>query len=338
MSSIENVDQVYYVRRVLFFLTFLIPFYFIILLNIAPSQLVIFEDPFLNWLLTWVGVPLLFSFPWIFIIYTLRNEIVASIYAMGRETTLLPLKWRIFYGFNAAMLLGLLLLPFFSPVLLVLSSLLGIGRFLGRVNPEGASNRRLGFLFISLSILIVLPISWLIVVFFTQYISFFLWLLQLWFLQVDNIYTISTLIINTITIGSLLWVFAEKIYEEDIKLLSLPFTSLPSQRIQIFEIIIFLVLFTLWFPALGNQNWILTVVSQVSLAVVVLVFLYRKIARIPKSTTQPGLIGMVWVILFLLIYLLDSLSPIRPIVVILAGSAMCFVFLKSVISALQSKT
>ncbi|MHA2407774.1 MAG: hypothetical protein ACXACA_05345 [Candidatus Ranarchaeia archaeon] len=338
MSGIENLDHVYYVRRVLFFLTLLIPIYFIILLNLTPVQLVVFDDPLLNWLLSWIGVPLLFSLPWIFIIYTLRDEIVTSIHVMGRETTLLPLKWRVFYGFNAAMLLSLLILPFFSPFLLVLSSLLVIGRFLGRVNPEGSSNRRLGILFIFLSILIVLPIIWFIVIFFSQYIAFFLWLLQLWFFQVDNIYTVSTLIINTVTIGSLLWVLAEKIYEEDIKLLSLPFSSLPSRRIQVFEILIFIVLFVLWIPSLGNQGWILDYVSQISLIVVVLVFLYRKIAKLPKSTTQPGLIGMVWVIVFLLIYLLDFLSPIRPIVVILAGSAMCFVFLKSVISSLQTKS
>ncbi len=338
MIEMGSEEQILQIRRILFFLTFMIPIYFIILLNTAPVQLVFLPDPILNRIIWWVGVPLLFSSPWFFIIFTLREEIVMSVSIMSRETTLLPLKWRLFYGFNAAMLLGLLVLPFFSPLLLVVAAVLGIGRLVGKINPHGASTLRLGCMFVVLGVLIVIPIGWFVVVFFSQYIAFFMWLIQLWFAQVDNVYTVSTLIIDTLTFGSFFWVLAEQIYEEQMAFSSLPFAPLPTRRIQIIEFVIFSFLFIMWMPPLGNQPWVVDLASQISLVVVVLVYLYRKIARLPKNKTHPGLIGVVWVVLFLVIYLVDSLSPIRPLVVILAGSAMCVVFLKSILSSILSRS
>ena len=120
--------------------------------------------------------------------------------------------------------------------------------------------------------------------------------------------------------------------------MGLPNHPIPSRRIQIFQVLIFCLLFILWSPLVGNQQWIIQIVGQLSLLVTIIVYLIRKFSPVEKKKNQPGFAGLIWVCIFLIVYLVDYLSPMKPIFIILAGSAFSIVFIRSLVHVLLEQS
>ncbi|MHA2352179.1 MAG: hypothetical protein ACXABX_03580, partial [Candidatus Thorarchaeota archaeon] len=115
------------------------PIYFFLLMIFIP-QMQPFGDPFLDLLFHNLGVPIVFSAPWLGLIYYQRYRLANTVYIMDDTISSVPLRWRVFYGINAAFVLMLFVLPMTTPILAIILGLyvagtvfyrIGVGKFGG---------------------------------------------------------------------------------------------------------------------------------------------------------------------------------------------------------------
>ncbi|MHA1944147.1 MAG: hypothetical protein ACW96M_07100, partial [Candidatus Thorarchaeota archaeon] len=85
------------------------PIYFFLLMFFIP-QMTPFLDPTLDMLFHFLAVPIVFSAPWIGLIYYQRYRLANTVHIMDETIAGVPLRWRVFYGANAAFVLMLFVL------------------------------------------------------------------------------------------------------------------------------------------------------------------------------------------------------------------------------------
>ncbi|MHA2322869.1 MAG: hypothetical protein ACXACG_14600 [Candidatus Thorarchaeota archaeon] len=115
------------------------PIYFFLLMFFIP-EMTPFGDTMLDWLFHYIAVPIVFSAPWLGLIYYQRFRLANTVYIMDDTISSVPLRWRVFYGINAAFVLMLFVLPMTTPLLAIILGLfvagtafyrIGVGKFGG---------------------------------------------------------------------------------------------------------------------------------------------------------------------------------------------------------------
>ncbi|MFX0108893.1 MAG: hypothetical protein ACFE7R_11455, partial [Candidatus Hodarchaeota archaeon] len=88
-------------RLTVMLLAILGPIYFFLLILFLPFQSEPFGNELLNLLFHYIAVPVVFSAPWLGLIYNGRFRLANTVHLMGETTDAVPLRWRLFYGTNA---------------------------------------------------------------------------------------------------------------------------------------------------------------------------------------------------------------------------------------------
>lgn len=151
-------------------------------------------------------MPGVFAFPWVLFTVIFRQRTVNAWNAMRGKTSIIPLRWRMFYGFNTLIVLSFFLFPFFSPPLAVFGAFVLAWRIVYHSDfiaqkGEGARTLYGVFLFVVLAAgPTVLLIFW-----FQNYFGYVLGqVLSTWFAWFDTIYFVSICIVDSLAIGALL--------------------------------------------------------------------------------------------------------------------------------------
>jgi hypothetical protein len=169
-------------------------FHFTIVPGVMPSALRYFV------------MPAVFAFPWVLFAAIFRERTINAWNAMRGKTSIIPLRWRMFYGFNTLIVLSFFLFPFFSPPLAVFGAFVLAWRIAYHSNyiaqrGEGARTAYGLLLFI---VLAAAPIL-LLVFWFQNYFGYVLGqVLSTWFAWFDTIYFVSICIVDSLAVGALL--------------------------------------------------------------------------------------------------------------------------------------
>jgi hypothetical protein len=291
------------------------PIYFFLLMYILPFTLSPFTEPLFNELFHHVITPLVFSAPWLGIIYNSRYRFANTVHHMHDSTSSVPLRWRVFYGTNAAFVLAFFVLPIVTPPLAIIGGLYVAGVVFYRV---GVGKLGGGKLASALAVLIAIALCILPTIILLQFIPEYVlvWqeILGAWSsFWVKVVYGIAQCLVNALSFGAPVYFLYFAAQEYDRGVYGEVYTATPTKWIRIAEAIIFFIFISLYLPPvptpigtlpfLDRSDLFNQYVNWISLGVVVILTLVKKLLGVENDTTLGGPSNIVIVGMFLVVEL-----------------------------------
>ncbi|MHA1771840.1 MAG: hypothetical protein ACTSYL_11090 [Candidatus Thorarchaeota archaeon] len=289
------------------------PIYFFLLMFVLPFQIAPFTEPLLNMLFNNIVVPAVFSVTWVGILYFNRYRISNTIYLMRESTTAVPLRWRVFYGLNAAFVMIFFVLPIISAPIAVLGGLIFAGNVgyaiaVGKFNLGRFAAVIAGIFAIALCIL---P-GYIMLAFIPQYLQIWDLMLSTWSTSgFGVVYGIAQCLVNALSIGAPIHFiyFGAQQYEQG--LFGETYTEAPTGFIRLVEALLFIGFTILYLPPivtpLGtlpflDMSWLFTsYINWISLGIVVILMIVKRALGVADNSTLGGASNLTIVALFLLV-------------------------------------
>lgn len=262
-------------RLIVLILSIVIPIYFSLLLvfsDIYTLSLIIFPNLYFNLIFNFIVTPIILSSPWIVLIYIFRNRLANTFTLWVDKTSIVPLRWLIFYGINTAIIAAFFIFPFISPGLSIFSAIILAWQFIASREGLWIRGRRFLILF-SLPVFIAvlaLPVI-IFLLFYPAYVPLSLWVFTNWQNFVGVFYAFSIWVVNAITIGSSIWVFYNIALRRRIR----DVFSESNWIIRGIEILLFILFAYLWIPQLGNMQNVIGYINLVSLGLMAILILIK---------------------------------------------------------------
>jgi hypothetical protein len=291
------------------------PVYFFLLTIFLPIQLAPFADPLWNWLFHYVATPIVFSAPWIGWIYYKRYRLANMVHIMDETITSVPLRWRIFYGANAAFILMIFILPMATPVVAIISGLIVAGHVFYRIGVGKLGGGKiaafLGF-FVAIG-LCTLP-AFVMIVFIPEFIPLWQSVLVAWnTFWVNVAYGFAQCLVNALSFGAPVYFIYYGAQQYDRGLYGEVYTETPTGWIRAGELAIFLVFLTMYLPPIPtvfgtipflDLSWLFTdYINWISLGIVAIMTLVKMRLGVAEDTTMGGFSNIFVVGLFLVVEL-----------------------------------
>ncbi len=228
------------------------PIYFVFLVALLPFQLAPFTDEFLNQIFHYVVVPAVFSAPWLGIIYNGRYRLANTFHLMNESTDAVPLRWRVFYGTNAAFVLVFFILPLVTAPLAIVTGLIVAGHVFYRIGVGklggGKPAAILGGL-VAVA-LCIMPVV-VMIEFVPNYLQVWEAILSSWSnFWVDVVYAVSQCLVNALNFGAPIYFIFFAASEYDRGLYGEVYTKTPTGWIRLLEAIIFSVFLYMYLPVI----------------------------------------------------------------------------------------
>ncbi|MHA2016181.1 MAG: hypothetical protein ACTSUH_10615 [Candidatus Thorarchaeota archaeon] len=291
-----------------------VPVYFFALMFLLPFQITPFGDPFLDWLFNYLLVPSVFSTTWVALIYLNRYRLANTVHLMRETTTSVPLRWRVFYGLNAAFVMVFFVLPVATAPVAVIGGLALAGTVFYRtaVGKLGLGRLAAAATVIVAVALCILP-AYIMLAFIPRYLEIWNAMLSSWSsFWFGVVYGVAQCLVNALSLGApihFLYYGAQQ-YERGVYGDIL--TEIPTTRIRLAEGLLFLVFLILYLPPiptpLGEMWWFMnmpwlftTYINWISLAVVVIMLIIRRVLGVKDKSTMGGAANIAIVAMFLLV-------------------------------------
>jgi len=290
------------------------PIYFFLLMLFIP-QMTLFSDEGLNLLFHFVGIPIVFSVPWVGTIYYQRYRLANTVHIMDETITVVPLRWRIFYGANALFILMVFILPMLTPIMAIVEGLIvaghvfyliGVGK-LGGGKPAAVLGALVAFA------LCILP-AFVMIKFLPIYIDLWATILATWEGFWLNIaYGIAQCLVNALSFGAPVYFIYFGAQEYDKGLYGEVYTKTPTRWIRFVELMIFVIFLFMYLPPIptpvGSIPFLnLSIlfkdyINWVSLGIVVIMVIVKMALKVKGDTTMGGASNIFIVGLFLVVEL-----------------------------------
>ncbi len=289
-------------------------------------------------------MPVAFAFPWILFVYIFRERTINASDIMNRKGNLIPLRWRMLYGFNTLIILAFFIFPFISPPLAIFAALVLAYRIVHYSEKiwEKTQGTRLGYTLILFLLLAAIPIYLTIIWFqyFITYVAFFI--LMVWITNFDLMYFTSLCIVNALSVGALLALSYGTLdergklqYADSKKMWLIYFAQLILISAQWILFNPFYQFYSIWGFTLATPDPIgfagtlgnITYINYLSLAIIGIVYIV-KFAVGMGGELKLSIIGVLFAAAFLIVEILSSLfifpgTILRPALII--GSSLLFV-------------
>ncbi len=300
-------------RIVVVVLAILGPVYFFLLMFVLPFEMAPFEDPLLNWLFHHVAAPTVFSAAWVGMMYYERYRLANAVRLMRETTTTVPLRWRIFYGTNAAFVLVFFILPLITAPMAFVGGLfvaghvfytVGVGK-MGGGKPAAALGALVGIALCILPFIVMIQFT-------AAYLQVWQAILAAWSTYWFSIvYGIAQCLVNALSFGAPVYFVYFAAGQYDKGLYGEVYTTTPAGWIRTLETFLFLTFVVFYLPPIPtpfgtvpfqNMSWLFTeYINWISLLIVVLMVLVRWRLKTADSSTFGGTSNVVIVGMFLLV-------------------------------------
>ena len=304
MAQWRGVDFMRLLVVIIFIIT---PIYFILLIYFVNSSgaLVLNMEPFLSIgadITYYVIYPLCFSFTWWIFIYLLRNKIANSYDHIKKETSPIPTRWLIFYGVNAFVMLAFFIIPFISSIMAIFGFFVLGWNILVRSDWsfERGKAHIICYGIIIFGLFLTFPIL-VQIEFWNDYTAFWNQIWLAWQAYVPYIYSFSIVIVNALTIGSIIYLVYSGASEFERGAYGTTYDKAPRRAIVLLEIILFVIFTIIWWLSIatgGVFSWIYTIISLFCLAIAVLIFLIS-LFRSRTTGISPSILGYIFTVLFM---------------------------------------
>ncbi len=293
--------------------------------------------------ISYVIVPVVFAFPWILFAFIFRERLINASETMNRRSNLIPMRWRMLYGFNTLVILAFFIFPFISPPLAIFAALVLAYRLVHHSENiwQKSQGARMGYTLVLFVILAIGPI-YLTIIWFQYFISSVaITVLLAWISNFDLMYFTSICIVNALAVGALLHLSYGTLdrrgdleYGDSQKVWLIRFAELS-----IFVALWFIFnpwfftgyFFNVAFPdpigfagTMGN----ITYVNYLCLTIIAIVYLVKFIVGIGGSM-KLSIIGVLFAASFLVVEILNSFfAAYTPILrsALIVGSSLLFIF------------
>ncbi len=297
------------------------PIYFFLLMLILPFQMMPFGVPDYDFLFNYIATPIIFSLTWVGHIYYQRYRLSNTLYHMDDTIDAVPLRWRIFYGTNAAFVIGFFVLPMVIAPLAVLSGLYvayHIRHTIGE-GKMGGGKPAIGLAAIVALALCILP-AIVAIQFIPNYLQVWEEILigwsSFWF---KVVYGFAQCLVNALSFGAPIYFIYFGAQEYDKGIYGTVYTKTPTRWIRFGEIVLFLVFLIVYLPPIPlplggsipflDMSWLFTsFINWVSLAIVAIMILIKRYLGVANDTTIGGPVNIIIVGLFLVVELFFKLD------------------------------
>ncbi len=316
--------------------------YFVVLVFVF-SNLPPFPEPPLSSALRYFILPVAFAFPWILFVFIFRERTINATEIMNQKGNLIPLRWRMLYGFNTLIILGFFIFPFISPPLGIFAALVLAYRLVHRSENiwQRSPGMRMGYTLILFFLLAAVPV-YLTIIWFQYIFAVVGAMLAGWIFFFDPLYFTSLCIVNALSLGALLALSygtlddkGKVTYEDSKKMWYIWFGQLLVIITQWILLNPFPFFYNIWgftfatpdpigfAGSLGNISYI----NYICLGIIAIVYFVRFVLRI-GGPLRLSIIGILFVSAFLVVEILSTLfivpgSVIRPILIV--GSSLIFI-------------
>jgi hypothetical protein len=315
-------------RLVVVAIAILGPIYFVLLVAILPFQLTPFADDFLNQLFHYVLVPGVFSAVWLGIIFNSRYRLANTFHLMDEATDAVPLRWRVFYGTNAAFVLLFFILPLVTAPLAIIAGLVVAGHVFYRI---GVGKLGGGKPAAALSILVAIALCILpaivMIEFIPNYLQVWETILNSWSnFWVDVVYAISQCLVNALNFGAPIYFIYFAAGEYDRGLYGEVYTKTPAGWIRLLEIIIFSVFLYMYLPVVATPfgfslflGWDLLFtqyINWISLGIMAIMILVRFGLGVSDNSTFGGPSNILIIGAFLVVEIFNKTDLVLKTIII----------------------
>jgi hypothetical protein len=315
-------------RIIILIIALLIPVYFYFLIYFSGIQIVpltTIENIFLNQLFNFIIIPVILASPWLIFIYIFRNRLANTLTYWADKNSIVPLRWLIFYGINTAIMSVFFIFPIVSPLLSIFSAIVLAWNIMA--DRESFWNRGRNFLIISsiivFALILALP-TFVAISFYPSYIHLSVWILENWQSLASILYSFSIWIVNSITIGTAIWIFYNLILRRNIK----DKFDEANWPIRVLQVLLFILFAYLWIPQLGNMAWLIDYINMISLGLLAILILIK--LKLGIAARDMTLIGIIVAGGFLIVDLLYRFSLLA---LTAAFAFTTFIFIISLIYA-----
>jgi hypothetical protein len=314
-----------------------IPAYLWALMLFLPAGTIKFaiDNPTLNLITQFLLAPLFFSIPWILFAYFNRDRLAESVKHMNQTATVIPMRWKVFYGFNTLVILLFFVIPILSPVLAVAGGVVLAGRIYFAANSiRDKSSRVKGLiLFFLVAVFAGLPVL-ILIYFFSSYGALSGIIVKAWSDHIDYIYSISLCIGDSLAVGSLIWFIYAGAAEFEFQTFGTYLTKAPAKIIRVVEFVLFIVfayvgLSYIWIPGVTHvvlggaaASGRLSIINGICLAIVAIIFLLSTVRGLRRKGERNSAWGLIFLIAFLSIEIFSHYINYLPTVAVLSATAL----------------
>jgi len=317
--------DVYYAKLITLLTALLVPIYFIGLVLLIP-QLTTFILPFpISPLLIKIITGLVVSIPWLFLIYELRNILPLTLIELKNTTSLVPLRWKLFYGVNSLLIGVFFVIPLITPFFTIFMCIIIAGRLTGRIVDIDTHKALGAFVFIASLLFLLFSLGYFVVILvFSNLFSIIFSLVSLWFQNIQLIAIFSIWIANSLAYGSFAEIiFLYKIHKE-IDSIGLKLTDVSYNFIRTIEFLVFLFLSMSWLFLNELGTRILFFSNIISFIITIIIFAIGIFGGIKKKRSTINALGILVAAAFVGIYVYQQLNPIAITILLIISSIIFY--------------
>ncbi|MCD6381243.1 MAG: hypothetical protein J7L50_02845 [Candidatus Odinarchaeota archaeon] len=254
---------------------------------------------------------LILSFPWLLFLYLNRDRVAYSFMMMWEVSGLIPFKWRIFYGFNAALFSLFFFFPLVSPFVSLISFILISGRIVSKILGRSLEERTTlaWVLFITISIALTTPTFLYLWRLIPNLFNIIDVLTEFWYSLFPYTSLVSLWIADSISIGDLVEVLYHMKIEREIMTYGLKRSDIPYGKIRIFEASLFFLYFVIWFFIPLDRTRVFETINTICLASMVLSLTLMMVKGIRVSERKINFLSIAIASFFVGIYTFEQVNP-----------------------------
>jgi len=236
----REVKGIIVTRLIVLIAIILVPISIFFIYYLVDFRLWYSNDPILNFWIIKIISPVVFGASWLFFLILFANRFANTMESFDDKISVVPSRLKFFYGINAVYILFIFVFPVVTPFISVLS----FASFAWRLatfrkesweEDSGVSNFTKIFIVVAALLPIFCTIS--IIPEFLD-LPIFLWT-EIWFPNVDLLFTISYSLFTALSIGSLIILFSNDGISEYEQLFTDPSQKKKFWNVKILEIFLF---------------------------------------------------------------------------------------------------
>lgn len=302
-----------FTRIVVITLALLTPLYFFLLFIILPFRMAPLEDPLFNWIFHFIIGPAVFSAPWVAFIYFERYRLANTVQYTQDTTTAVPLRWRLFYGTNAAFVLTFFILPIVTAPLAIIGGLVVAGNVFYKIGigKLGGGKPAAALAIIAAFSLCILP-TLILIEFLPQYYAVWQSILDNWStFWFHVVYGFAQCLVNALSFSAPIYFTYFAAAQYDKGLYGEVYTSSPNRLIRIGELLLFTIFLVMYLPPIPtpigtipflNLSELFTnYINWISTGIVVLMILVKRKTGVKNDSTLGGASNILVVGMFLVV-------------------------------------
>jgi len=236
----REVKGIIITRLIVLIAIILVPISIFLIYYFVDFSLWYSTDPILNFWIIKIVSPIVFGASWLFFLILFANRFANTMESFDDKISVVPSRLKFFYGINAVYILFIFVFPVVTPIISVLS----FASFAWRLatfrkeewkEDSGASIFTKIFMVIAALVPIFCTVSIL-----PEFLDLpiFLWT-ELWFPNVDLLFTISYSLFTALSIGSLIILFSNDGISEYEQLFADPSQKKKFWNVKILEVFLF---------------------------------------------------------------------------------------------------